>query len=196
MKKAILILLVALVSILSIYADSTVSTLDAGSSFAFGKDISGFTGGIFAESKTIYYLDGGFGIGSALSAEFPLYQYVDGNTRENNNPIAMGFGLFASYKLDLTSILSIAANAGAEFTAGRKKSSFTEIGAYDARIIGDLSMSFSLSQSSSLRIGAKAQLPFWGRVTVKTFSSSTYQDTPISFGNYIITPYIGYSYSY
>ena len=63
-------------------------------------------------------------------------------------------------------------------------------------VIGDISLSYNFSEVSSIRLGVKGQLPVWGRFTVKTLASNTYKDSPITIGNYVITPYIGYSFTY
>ncbi|MGN0905905.1 MAG: hypothetical protein ACI4NM_02050 [Bullifex sp.] len=197
MKKTFLVLLMVMVLACSVFADSYITTLDVGHSFALGKKIQGFDGGISFESKTISYIDGGFGIGSVLSAQAPLYQFKDGKVNETQNPITMGFGLFMSYKLDLTSNLSLAANAGAELSYARNKISYLEQQMFYVSAIADLSCMYSFGEVSALRFGVKGQLPFWGKGTVKLFESSTSSDVKLAFGDYYtITPYIGYSLVY
>ena len=51
MKKIFLLLVMVLILSLSVFAESNISTLDLGSSLAFGKNIEGFTGGLSLESK-------------------------------------------------------------------------------------------------------------------------------------------------
>lgn len=196
MKKLFLLLVMVLILSLSVFAESNISTLDLGSSLAFGKNIEGFTGGLSLESKTIFYSDNGFGIGSSLSAEVPLFQFTNGKAIENNNPLSLGFSLFLSYKFDLSHSFSIATNLGAELAVGRKKITFFEFSTYMLNVIGDISLSYNFSEVSSIRLGVKGQLPVWGRFTVKTLASNTYKDSSITIGNYVITPYIGYSFTY
>lgn len=198
MKKLVIVLLIALVFTGSVFAEDYSTTLDIGHSFALLKDIKGFEGGLLFESKTTYYLDGGFGIGSLLSVEAPIYNYNNGKAIESKNPILMGFGLFASYKLNITSNLSLAANAGIEVTAGKNKpNTIQELTYIDVRAIADLSCSYSFGEMSAFRLGVKGQAPFWGSMTIKTLNKTTSSNTSIDFGSYfIVTPYVGYCISY
>ena len=51
MKKLFLLLLMVLILSFSIFADYNTSTIELGSSFAFGKDIDGFVEGITLSLK-------------------------------------------------------------------------------------------------------------------------------------------------
>lgn len=182
----------------SVFADSFVTTLDVGHSFAMGKKVQGYEGGLSLESKTIAYMDGGFGIGSVLSAQAPLYQLYDGKVQETRNPITMGFGLFAAYKLDLTSNLSLSANAGAELSYARNKVSVIEQQMFYVSGIADVSCMYSFGEVSGFRFGVKGQLPLWGIGSVKIFGNDpSSNDIKLGLGDYYtITPYVGYSLVY
>lgn len=198
MKKIVIVLLIALVFTGSVFAEDFSTTLDIGHSFALLKDVKGFEGGLLLESKTIYYFDSGFGIGSLLSVEAPIYNYNNGKAIESKNPIGFGFGLFASYKLNMTSNLSLAANAGIEVTAGKNKLMTGVKQTYiDVRAIADLSCSYSFGKMSAFRLGVKGQAPFWGSMTIKKGNQTATSNTSIDFGSYfIVTPYVGYCISY
>ena len=198
MKKTFFVLLMVLVLAGSVFADSFVTTLDVGHSFAMGKKVQGYEGGLSLESKTIAYMDGGFGIGSVLSAQAPLYQLYDGKVQETRNPITMGFGLFAAYRLDLTSNLSLSANAGAELSYARNKVSVFEQQMFYVSGIADLSFMYSFGEVSGFRFGVKGQLPLWGIGSVKIFGNDpSSNDIKLGLGDYYtITPYVGYSLVY
>ena len=199
MKKTFFVLLMVLVLAGSVFADSFVTTLDVGHSFAMGKKVQGYEGGLSLESKTIAYMDGGFGIGSVLSAQAPLYQLYDGKVQETRNPITMGFGLFAAYKVDLTSNLSLSANAGAELSYTRHKISLIEQQVFYVSGIADLSLMYSFGEMSGFRFGVKGMIPFWGwgMTTMSMFGINGSGETKFGFGDYYtITPYVGYSFMY
>lgn len=198
MKKAFLVLLMVMVLACSVFADSFITTLDVGHSFAMGKKVQGYEGGLSLESKTIAYMDGGFGLGSVLSAQAPLYQFKDGKASETQNPITMGFGLFGAYRLDLTSSLSLSVNAGAELSYARNKVSVIEQQVFYVSAIADVSCMYSFGEVSGFRFGVKGQLPFWGMGSVKIFGNNpSSNDIKLGLGDYYtITPYIGYSLVY
>ena len=196
MKKLFLLLLMVLILSFSIFADYNTSTIELGSSFAFGKDIDGFVKGITLESKTLFYSDNGFGLGTALSANAPIVQFKAGKAIESNNPITLGFALYPSYNFILSNSFSIATNIGAELAVGRKRITSFEFSTYMVNIIGDISFSYHFTEVSSIRLGVKGQLPVWGRFVVRTLGTNTYTDSPINIGNYVITPYIGYSFNF
>ena len=134
----------------------------------------------------------------ALEVKAPIYNYNNGKAIESKNPIGFGFGLFASYKLNMTSNLSLAANAGIEVTAGKNKPMTGVKQTYiDVRAIADLSCSYSFGKMSAFRLGVKGQAPFWGSMTIKTGNQTATSNTSIDFGSYfIVTPYVGYCISY
>ena len=197
MKKAFFVLLMVLVLACSVFADSFITTLDVGHSFALGNKIQGYEGGLALESKTIAYMDGGFGIGSVLSAQAPIYQFYNGKVQETRNPITMGFGLFAAYKLDLTSRLSLSVNAGAELSYARNKESVIEQQMFYVSGIADVSCMYSFGEVSAFRFGVKGLLPFWGMGSMRLWGETTSSDIKLGLGDYYtITPYIGYSLVY
>ena len=198
MKKTFFVLLMVLVLAGSVFADSFVTTLDVGHSFTMGKKVQGYDGSLSLESKTIAYMDGGFGIGSLLSAEAPLYHFYGGKVQETSSSITMGFGLFAAYKLDLTSNLSLSANAGAELSYARNKVSVIEQQMFYVSGIADVSCMYSFGEVSGFRFGVKGQLPLWGMGSVKIFGNDpSSKDIKLGLGDYYtITPYIGYSLVY
>ena len=163
-----------------------------------GKKVQGYEGGLSLESKTIAYMDGGFGLGSVLSAQAPLYQFKDGKASETQNPITMGFGLFGAYRLDLTSSLSLSVNAGAELSYARNKVSVIEQQVFYVSAIADVSCMYSFGEVSGFRFGVKGQLPLWGIGSVKIFGNNpSSNDIKLGLGDYYtITPYIGYSLVY
>ena len=197
MKKTFFVLLMVLVLAGSVFADSFVTTLDVGHSFTMGKKVQGYDGSLSLESKTIAYMDGGFGIGSLLSAEAPLYHFYGGKVQETYSSITMGFGLFAAYKLDLTSNLSLSANAGAELSYARNKIDLIEQQMFYVSGIADLSFMYSFGEVSGFRFGVKGMIPFWGMGSFRLFGQTTSSDVKLGFGDYYtITPYVGYSLMY
>lgn len=197
MKKTFFVLLMVLVLAGSVFADSFVTTLDIGHSFTMGKKVPGYDGSLSLESKTIAYMDGGFGIGSLLSADAPLYHFYGGKVQETTSPITMGFGLFAAYKLDLTSNLSLSANAGAELSYARNKIGVIEQQMFYVSGIADLSFMYSFGEVSGFRFGVKGMIPFWGMGSMRLWGDTTSNDVKLGFGDYYtITPYIGYSLMY
>ena len=197
MKKTFFVLLMVLVLAGSVFADSFVTTLDVGHSFTMGKKVQGYDGSLSLESKTIAYMDGGFGIGSLLSAEAPLYHFYGGKVQETSSSITMGFGLFAAYKVDLTSNLSLSANAGAELSYARNKIDLIEQQMFYVSGIADLSFMYSFGEVSGFRFGVKGMIPFWGMGSFRLFGQTTSSDVKLGFGDYYtITPYVGYSLMY
>ena len=100
MKKLFLLLLMVLILSFSIFADYNTSTIELGSSFAFGKDIDGFVEGITLESKTLFYSDNGFGLGTSLSANAPLLHFKNGTAVEDKSPFTLGFAIYPTYKFN------------------------------------------------------------------------------------------------
>ena len=196
MKKLFLLLLMVLILSFSIFADYNTSTIELGSSFAFGKDIDGFVEGITLESKTLFYSDNGFGLGTSLSANAPLLHFKNGTAVEDKSPFTLGFAIYPTYKFNLSNSFSIATNIGAELAVGRMKKYSTEMTTYMVNVIGDISFSYHFTEVSSIRLGVKGQLPVWGRFVERTLGTNTYTDSPINIGNYVITPYIGYSFNF
>lgn len=196
MKKLFLLLLMVLILSFSIFADYNTSTIELGSSFAFGKDIDGFVEGITLESKTLFYSDNGFGLGTSLSANAPLLHFKNGTAVEDKSPFTLGFAIYPTYKFNLSNSFSIATNIGAELAVGRMKKYSTEMTTYMVNVIGDISFSYHFTEVSSIRLGVKGQLPVWGRFVVRPLGTKTYSDYPINIGNYVITPYIGYSFNF
>ena len=118
--------------------------------------------------------------------------------------IAQSFGLFAAYKLDLTSNLSLSANAGAELSYARNKVSVIEQQMFYVSGIADLSFMYSFGEVSGFRFGVKGMIPFWGMGSFRLFGQTTSSgndpssnDIKLGLGDYYtITPYVGYSLVY